>query len=209
MTMLLESMAVMSNSFAHSLTPGSTLLIAPVGRAVAWHAPGPIPANTDFTEPIRSMPYRNDTPLWDTVDGAIKALDGLDGPRSIVVVSDGDDTGSQARAPDVTKHAQQTGAAVHAIWVAEQQFGRPPIMPDGAQLRRLTEDTGGVFWRVGRPRSGTTSDPGLVGGTAGARLSGRYAITFADKYHNGKTHDVKLRAADRTLKVSVTKKFQG
>lgn len=200
MTAMLDAMAFMSTGFATELPPASRLLIAPISQQVVWHVPDPVPENRDLTDAVRKMPGRGDTPLWDTVDGALRVLNGLSGYRAVVIVSDGEDTRSRLQPSDVTRYAQTTGVVIHAIFMPLQMVGLQP--PSGDSLRHVTEESGGVFWRHvknGQPRA--------EGARLGLFLSGRYAIRFAPPT-DGKAHEIRLRVpANPTLKVAIAKRL--
>lgn len=88
------------------------------------------------------------TALWDTVVYSLFYFNGIRGKRAIVLVSDGEDSGSRHGFEEALEFAQRSGVAIYTVSlgrVAQQSQAR-------SLLIRLAEDTGGRFFTVASAR---------------------------------------------------------
>ncbi|HET7695228.1 MAG TPA: VWA domain-containing protein [Vicinamibacterales bacterium] len=155
------------------------------------------------------------TPLWRAVVQAIRAFDGADDRRKVILVlSDGKDSGpisfrdrpsSQADAID---RARDEDVMIYGIGM-RSRGARPPQTgagPGGLQamlladmpdpgLARVAEETGGGYTEI---RFG--QDLGAAFAAVADELHTQYLLAFAPPQRDGKVHDVSVRVSEKGLK---------
>lgn len=145
------------------------------------------------------------TPLWDSVvevlnDLDVDAKDAFEAGagRGLVVLSDGEDSGSNTSLEGVISQAQDLGIAVHVVGLGDASDLDDGATNDAAiaDLRRLASETGGYFSAVS-----TAADlPPLAEAVAKAHCGGHTKLTvrFADPPASGEmvTGNVRVRNTD-------------
>jgi len=107
------------------------------------------------------------TVLWDAVVLAAKSLRALGLPgRTVIMVTDGQETTSRATLDDAIAAAKAAGAAVYTV-------GIPDVTFDPGPLRRLAAETGGRFYRA----SSSAALPGIYS-AIGAELRRTWRLEF-------------------------------
>jgi len=87
------------------------------------------------------------TSLFDAIDGASKYLVSADGRRIVVVLSDGNDTGSTLRPEDALASAQRADVVIYAICSSPKATAVRPLEQLGQQtLQAFTRNTGGTVF---------------------------------------------------------------
>ena len=111
-------------------------------------------------------------------DGALKGIEALERADvpvgSVIVLSDGADTGSQASAAAVARVARERGVRVFTIGLESRRF-------DQGALTRLAEVTGGEY--LAAP---SAEDLERVYDELGARLAGEYLVRYSSVAGPGK-----------------------
>ena len=134
----------------------------------------------------RTRPACGGTALWNAVYAAAHLkLSGPGGNKALLILSDGDDTGSTHSFSDALAEVQRTGTVVYAI-----QY--PDVLSTDApsdELSRLAQETGGLFFDV------HGADYSEISRIA-ADIRGRYVLGFRPEEDSSGTRR-------RSLKVEV------
>ena len=134
--------------FALSLDKGDTVTIAPFHTEIRTIT-GPTNDVPTISEAIAEMKASGGTAILDAVYGAVDLLDGMQGRRIVVLVTDGFDENSTLKLDEVIERAQSARISVYALAIG----GVTGVSLNGeSTLRQLTSGSGGrVFfpWRDG------------------------------------------------------------
>ena len=134
--------------FALSLDKGDTVTIAPFHTELRTIT-GPTNDVPTISEAIAAMKAGGGTAILDAVYSAVDLLDGMQGRRIIVLVTDGFDENSTLKLDQVIERAQSNRIGIYALAIG----GVTGVSLNGeSTLRQLTSATGGrVFfpWRDG------------------------------------------------------------
>jgi hypothetical protein len=126
------------------------------------------------------------TRRWDAVDTAAAALDSADGRRTVLIVSDGEDTRSHLQRKDAIQRCQDRGISVHALGMWTQLLGATHA--PSPELKGLTGDTGGAYFPL-RP----ADDPAPIVSLAIDGMRHGYALEFSPAARDGKRHQIQVR----------------
>ena len=129
------------------------------------------------------------TALWNAVYAAAHLK--LSGPavnKAMLILSDGNDTGSTHSFSAALNKVQQRGAVVYAVKYPDSLSSNA----SDDNLRRLTDDTGGIFFNL------DGEDYSRILSRIEADLRGRYVLGF-------RPDSTANRAQRRTLKVEVAR----
>jgi VWFA-related protein len=167
----------------------------------------------DFTESKRRMgdaidlvgPTGNGTALYDAL--VLAARDHLSqesGRKAIILISDGDDEGSNShRLADALFSAQSADAIIYSISniIDGSQSGKGPDT-----LKRLSGDTGGAVFFIRR-----TSDFKAIFDTIASELRGQYSIAYksTNTARDGKFRNIKVLAKEASMTVRARKGYFG
>ena len=122
------------------------------------------------------------THLYDGVDTAIAVLDQSDvSLGTVIVLSDGADTGSTASAAAVTAEARKARVRVFTVGIRSPQF-------TSASLKNLGARTSGVY-----AEATSSADLARVYGELGTRLANEYVLTYRSNVGLNRTVRVAVR----------------
>jgi hypothetical protein len=163
------------------------------------------------------------SPIWDAIDAAVSELTAEPVRRIVVVLSDGQVTGSRLAHDDVALRASAAGVVVSAVGLGGEQlfmqglpFGGPPGTSRGPMvgarvrsdilLRAVTEMTGGMYlalstaaFSMGKPVSRPTPGPLFAQLIRRARHS--YAVRVEAPGADGRFHRLDVRVTPPGLVV--------
>jgi Ca-activated chloride channel homolog len=154
---------------------------------------------------IRELDYGNGTRLWDGVDVALDALEGIEGRRVIVVFTDGDDTASKTSSGKVLDRARLNEVMIYAIGL--ESVYQPPGMakvrtrPDRG-LRKLSDETGGGYYEFQK-----SDDIGPAFTRVAQELHSQYLLGFTPLQLDGKVHKVEVRVTKPGLTARSRKSY--
>ena len=139
--------------------------------------------NTDFG---------NGTRLWDAIDEGLTELSSEPARKVVLVLTDGDDYGSNRSGDDVLARAQQMDVMIYAIGLKTRYRGGPQgqmveSRPDG-DLKKLTEHTGGGHFIVSRATELNTTFSRVAD-----ELHRQYLMGFSPATLDGKLHRIDVR----------------
>jgi VWFA-related protein len=162
------------------------------------------------------------TPLWRAVDEALKAFEGEDDQRHVILVlSDGKDSGptsfnqryvSQA---EVIDRARNEDVMVYAVGLRSRSMRptMPGIGPGGLQaalmadlpdpgLARVSEQTGGGYTEIR-----LSQDLSAAFAQVADELHAQYLLGFAPPKRDGKVHEIDVRLAQKGMKPRARKSY--
>jgi VWFA-related protein len=154
---------------ASGLRSNDKVVIAPFTERVR-SVTGPTADRDTIVQAIDAMQAGGYTSILDALLDGIKLLDGVEGRRAIVLLTDGYDERSKNSADAVLEAAQEAHATLYVVGIG----GVAGISLKGERLlRRLAEETGGrVFFP---PRE---LDLAPIAETVVADAHGRYLLTY-------------------------------
>lgn len=124
------------------------------------------------------------TPLYDAVDTALSLLERAKiAAGSVVLLSDGADTGSSASAEQVTARARKAHARIFSVALRSPAFRRAP-------LEKLAAASGGAY-----AEAASSADLASIYRSLGDRLANEYLIGYRSLAGPGKKVTVRLRVA--------------
>jgi Ca-activated chloride channel family protein len=139
---------------------------------------------------LRGLDYGNATRLWDAVAFSLDELKGVEGRRVILLVTDGEDAGSQIGHGTVMTRARDEDVMVYAIGMESEYFNgqqRVRTRPDGG-LQRLAEETGGGFFLLRR-----TAELSPTFTRVAQEIHSQYVLGFEAPQLDGRVHRVAVR----------------
>ncbi len=178
---------------------------------------GPLPSD-DRDELIRflrnplSLRMGIRTRLWDAIALAIDSMPIAESRRVVLVLSDGQDTNSVKRQPDVIYAARRADVMVYAVRVPPSTFEPinqddlnrarlraaymgtdkiPPRPPDGL-LNEVVSETGGGFFDIDQ-----LSELNSIATQIATELHSQYILGFAPEKLDGKVHKIDVRITRR------------
>lgn len=157
--------------------------------------------------PLRSVPFRGlpaaDQPmpatmLYDAVtQTAARKLSGVSGRKTMVIISDGLDNGSQAHLEEAIKAVQSTSTIVYGICYESGYSGC-------SFLKNMAEPTGGRMFEAGKK-----VPLAKIFETIEAELRSQYALGYvpANRTHDGAFRKLQVRVRRKDLRVQARKGY--
>jgi tight adherence protein B len=145
-------------------------------------------------EALSSTPQtRCCTPLYDAVDDALTLLEqaGIDA-GSVILLSDGADTGSQVSPEQVTAKARKAHVRIFSVGLRSGAFRRGP-------LARLAQDTEGVYAEATSPE-----ELKPIYAQIGSMLANEYLIRYRSLAGPGQSIEVQVLLEDGTWSATST-----
>jgi Ca-activated chloride channel family protein len=199
-----------ADAFIVRMMPGDRVRIGSFAEDVRL---GPAPTD-DRDELIRylrnpfSLRMGIRTRLWDAIDLAIESLPPAESRRVVLVLTDGQDTFSVKRQPDVISLAMRHDVMIYAIRVPASTFEPrnqedlnraqlraaysgtdkiPPRPPDGL-LNEVVSDTGGGFFEIDQ-----LSELNSIATQIALELHSQYILGFVPDKLDNKVHKIEVR----------------
>ncbi len=151
---------------------------------------GPTNDAATITGAIDAMRANGGTAILDSVRESARLLEGVEGRRAIILITDGYDENSTAKTADVLKSVKEADITVYGVGVG----GIAGISLKGeAMLRSLADETGGrVFFPPREPDLMAVSD------AVAADAHGRYLVTYTpeNQRHDGTWREVAVDVPD-------------
>jgi len=128
------------------------------------------------------------------------------GRKALVLITDGDDQGSRTKPSEAIEAAQKADSIIYVILYSDPQFADRMFGGSGeGEMRKLTEETGGRVFRVGRKNS--LSD---IYDQLQQELRSQYVIAYSptNSERDGQFHKVEIRLKNhKDLKVQARKGY--
>jgi Ca-activated chloride channel family protein len=115
-----------AQAFIGALSGQDEVMVVAVGSEIETITP-PVPAREAAKTPWQTIAPWGTTPLYDAASKAIDLVQARHGRRALVLISDGDDRGSEMRAADLIDHARRTDVLVYPVAIAKR---RPPVFAE-------------------------------------------------------------------------------
>ena len=144
----------------------------------------------DLVSDLRGLDYGNATRLYDAAAMSLDELVGVEGRRVLVLLSDGEDTGSRASQRTVMERARNEDVMIYSIGLSSEYFDGIRVVrskPDGA-MRRFAEETGGGYFELKR-----TSELASTFTRVAQELHSQYALAFVAPRLDNKVHKLTVR----------------
>ncbi len=158
--------------------------------------------------PVPTVYKQRGTVLFDAVYlAATDRLRSEVGRKAIVLITDGVDEGSRLKLTDAIEAAQKADAIIYSIYYADPRFyGGGMVFGRGGNgdLRRMSEETGGRLFEVGRR---TTLDD--IFRQIQEEMRSQYSIGYVptNSVKSGNYRRVEVRARQKGLKVQARKGY--
>jgi VWFA-related protein len=155
-----------------ALRPRDQVIVAPFNAHIG-SITGPTNDSETISQAIAGMRAGGGTAFLDGLKESSQLLDGLEGRRAIVLITDGYDENSSTKMDEVLKSLQASQVIVYAVGIG----GVAGISLKGeAMLRRIADDTGGrAFFPPREP------DLVAVANSVATDAHSRYLITYTPK----------------------------
>jgi Ca-activated chloride channel family protein len=142
----------------------------------------------------------NATRLWDGIMDSLDALNGTDGRRVVLVLSDGFDTNSSSSAGNVMSAARKYDTIVYAVAVWTRE-GAAQVRPN-RYLEGVATETGGGFFEM-HPND----DMNAATTRISEELHSQYVIGFTPQVLDGKVHKLEVKLKQPDLLVVARKSY--
>lgn len=155
------------------------------------------------------------TPLWNSVDASIEALEGQDARKVVLVFTDGADAPGNFKLNnlsfmDISRRAQQADVMVYAVGL---QSSGPARMGGGGfggfggsrpdpGLPAIADETGGGYFELTRGE-----DLAATFARVADELHRQYLIGFAPARLDGKMHKIEVKVRKPGMKVRARKEY--
>ena len=146
---------------------------------------------------LDGLDYGNDTLLYDAIAATLDALQGVEGRRVILVLTDGEDYGSSIGRKNVLARAVAEDVMIYTIGLEVEYFnGRRVVRtrPDRS-LRTFAEETGGGYFELRE-----TDQLGPTFTRVAKELHSQYVLGFSPTIRDGKIHTLQVRVRGRGMK---------
>ena len=167
------------------------------------------------------------SPLWDAIDLSVQALAQVPEPRVLLLMTDGRANGNKLGLDDAQRNALLAKVSISAVseggeWLIPQVGASPERPRSDASLRRLADETGGIYLPDGTARRtlraqmnafayvkelvNTPSAPAPLVSTIVTSLRSRYRIGFNGEA-DGRVHSMEVRAKRPGVEVRAPKLY--
>ena len=145
---------------------------------------------------LSELDFGNETRLFDAISASLDALQGVDGRKVVLVLTDGQDSASQKGWREVLEQAIAEDVMIYSIGLEVEYFDgirNRRTSPDSS-LRRLAQETGGGYFELQE-----TDELGSTFTRVSQELHSQYVLGFAPSVRDGKIHSLDVRLAGRGL----------
>src|SRR5262249_54462298 len=128
-----------ADRLGRSLRDNDKAIVAPFNAHVGTIT-GPTNDTDTIAQAIAAMRAKGGTAMFDALIEGMRLLNGLEGRRAVVLITDGYDENSSSGVEDVVSVAEETGATVYTVAIG----GVAGVSLKGQGiLKKITEVTGG------------------------------------------------------------------
>jgi Ca-activated chloride channel family protein len=148
--------------------------------------------------------FGNSTRLWDAIDASLDALAEVEGRKVILVLTDGDDSGSNNGRGDVLDRAIAEDVMVYAIGLEVEYFNGAQWVRSRPEsnLRKLARETGGGFFLLEE-----TDELGPTFTRVSQELHSQYVLGFTPTERDGKVHELEVRVAGKDMEARARRSY--
>jgi Ca-activated chloride channel family protein len=154
---------------------------------------------------LKDLDFGYPTRLHDAIDASITELLGIDGRRVVLILTDGEDTGSRASQGKVLDRARDEDVMVYGIGLQTEYFNgqfKVRSAPPERTLRRWAEETGGGFFRLQKTDALTSTFTRIA-----QELHSQYVLGFTPQTLDGKVHKIELRVKRPGMRARARKSY--
>ena len=161
----------------------------------------------DRDELIRALDeldFGNETRLFDAIGASLDSLQGVEGRKVVLVLTDGQDSASQKGWRDVLEQAIAEEVMIYSIGLEVEYFDgvrNRQTRPDRS-LRRLAEETGGGYFELQE-----TDELGSTFTRVSQELHSQYVLGFAPSVPDGRIHDLNVLVAGRGMRARARQSY--
>jgi Ca-activated chloride channel family protein len=204
MTLALDLVKAAAEQFLIRLLPGDQGRVGYFAARVEIVTPEFTGNRDQLIRNLKELDFGNPTRLYDGIDRALDALEGVDGRRVVLVFTDGDDTGSEKGRGDVLDRARRRDVMVYAIGMESDYFNgvqRVRTRPDRG-LKGLAEETGGGYFELRK-----TDELNSTFTQVALELHSQYVLAFTPQSPDGKVHKLEVRTKKPGLTARARKSY--
>jgi Ca-activated chloride channel family protein len=153
---------------------------------------------------LKDLDFGNGTRLYDATDESLSFLQGIEGRRVIVLLTDGEDFGSREDAGDVQDRARAEEVMIYGIGMQTEYFNgqrRVRSNPDRA-LKRMADETGGGYFRLDDTDQLTSTFTRVA-----QELHSQYVLGFVPQTLDGKVHKLTVQVTKPGLVARARKTY--
>jgi VWFA-related protein len=190
MEMNLPFMQEAAVQFVIRLSPEDTGVVGFFNSKIQF-SPGLTSDRDSLIRYIRNdMTRGNSTHLWDAIDAAMDRLADAVGRRVVVVLTDGDDFGSNANQSDVLERAQREDVMIYTLGIESYYHNgeRWTLSRPGGAFKKLAAETGGGFFELKKTAELNSTFTGVI-----AELHSQYVLGFSPATLDGKSHKLEVK----------------
>ena len=153
---------------------------------------------------LDELDFGNSTRLYDGIAAGLDALQGIEGRRVVLVLTDGEDTDSRAGWRDTLDQAVAEEVMIYAIGLEVEYFdgARNRRTSPDRNFRRLAEETGGGYFLLSE-----TDELGASFTRVAQELHSQYVLGFSPTVRDGKIHSLEVRVAGRGMKARARRSY--
>ena len=143
------------------------------------------------------LDFGNPTLLFDALAASLDALQGIDGRKVILVLTDGEDTGSKIGSREVLDRAVTEEVMIYAIGlesIVPNSRGRQTRTRPDRNLRKFAEETGGGYFELR-----TTDELGSTFTRVAQELHSQYVLGFVPTQRDGDLHAIRVLVGRRGM----------
>ena len=153
---------------------------------------------------LEGLDFGNDTRLHDAIEASLDSLQGVEGRRVILVLTDGQDSASRIGWRDVLRRAVAEDVMIYSIGMEVEYFDgvrRRRTSPDRS-LRRLAEETGGGYFELEE-----SDELGATFTRVSQELHSQYVLGFTPQVRDGEVHEVMVRLDRRGMSARARRSY--
>ena len=153
---------------------------------------------------LDGLDFGNDTRLHDAMAASLDSLQGVEGRRVILVLTDGQDSASRTGWRDALRRAVAEEVMIYSIGMEVEYFdgARNRRTSPDRSLRRLAAETGGGYFELRE-----TDELGATFTRVSQELHSQYVLGFEPATRDGSTREVEVRLKRRGLSARARRSY--
>ena len=153
---------------------------------------------------LDGLDFGNDTRLHDAMAASLDSLQGVEGRRVILVLTDGQDSASRTGWRDALRRAVAEEVMIYSIGMEVEYFdgARNRRTSPDRSLRRLAAETGGGYFELRE-----TDELGATFTRVSQELHSQYVLGFEPAARDGSTREVEVRLKRRGLSARARRSY--
>jgi Ca-activated chloride channel homolog len=189
MTILLDRVKQAAEQFLIRLLPDDRAMVGAFNDKV--QLVGSFTSDRDeLIASLRDLGFGNGTRLYDAAVESLDQLDGIEGRKVLLLLSDGEDTTSRTRRGTVVDRARAEEVMIYGIGLRSEYFNGQRWVrtnPDRL-LRSLAEETGGGYYPLDKGDQLTSTFTRVA-----QELRSQYLLAFTPESLDGKVHRLEVK----------------